>query len=77
MRHEDTTVVFKLHSFNDSIARSMCRDTIREKLIPHAVSWYTGEAIEAEFDDEDEDDDDDEDEDEDDEDDEDEDDDEV
>ncbi len=40
------------------------RDCIREKLIPHAVSWYTGEAIEQ--DDEDDEDDDEEDDDEDD-----------
>jgi hypothetical protein len=39
-----------------------CRETIREKLIPHAVSWYTGEAIEQEeFGDEDDDEDDEED----------------
>ena len=34
---------------------SICalRSTIRDKLIPHAVSWYTGEAIDGEeFDDE-------------------------
>ena len=29
------------------------RSTIRDKLIPHAVSWYTGEAMDGEeFDDE-------------------------
>ncbi|KAG9156265.1 hypothetical protein Leryth_009143 [Lithospermum erythrorhizon] len=47
--------------------------TIRDKIIPHAVSWFTGEAVQDEYDldgDEDEDDDDDEDEDEDEEDDE-------
>lgn len=22
-----------------------CRSTIREKIIPHAVSWFTGEAV--------------------------------
>lgn len=53
-----------------------CSSTIRDKIIPHAVSWFTGEAVQGdELDDEDDDDDDDnedEDEDEDDEDDEDE-----
>ena len=44
----------------------LCRSTIRDKIIPHAVSWFTGEAIqEDEFgdiedDDEEEEDDDDE-----------------
>lgn len=47
--------------------RCCCRETIREKLIPHAVSWYTGEAIEQEeFGDEDDDEDDEDDEEEDD-----------
>lgn len=37
----------------------MCRSTIRDKIIPHAVSWYTGEAIQGdEFGDLDDDDDD-------------------
>ncbi|MGD7217434.1 hypothetical protein, partial [Ralstonia pseudosolanacearum] len=51
--------------------------TIRDKIIPHAVSWFTGEAVQADefdadddIDDDDEDDEDDEDEDEDDDDDE-------
>ena len=38
-----------------------CRSTIRDKIIPHAVSWFTGEAIqgdELEIEDDDEDDDD-------------------
>lgn len=44
-----------------------CRSTIRDKIIPHAVSWFTGEAVQGdEFEDIDGDDDeDDEDEDED------------
>lgn len=51
----------------------ICSSTIRDKIIPHAVSWFTGEAAQNEFDDieadeddnyGDEDDDDDEDEDE-------------
>lgn len=25
----------------------MCRSTIRDKIIPHAVSWFTGEAIQG------------------------------
>lgn len=40
----------------------LCSSTIRDKIIPHAVSWFTGEAVqEDEFDglEEDEDDDDD------------------
>mgnify|MGYP000356056257 CR=1 FL=1 len=52
----------------------MYRSTIKDKIIPHAVSWYTGEALqgeefeeEAEEDDGEEEDDEDEDEDEDDE----------
>lgn len=24
-----------------------CRSTIRDKIIPHAVSWFTGEAVQA------------------------------
>ena len=40
---------------------SWYREAIREKLIPHAVSWYTGDAIEVEEDDDDEDEDEDED----------------
>ena len=60
-----------------------CRSTIRDKIIPHAVSWFTGEAAQDEYgdidddeddidedDEEDEDEDDEEDEDDDDEDDE-------
>lgn len=47
---------------------ALCSSTIRDKIIPHAVSWFTGEAIEGEefeIDNDDEDDiDDDEDEDE-------------
>jgi len=27
---------------------TFCRSTIREKIIPRAVSWFTGEAMEAE-----------------------------
>lgn len=39
---------------------SVCRSTIRDKIIPHAVSWFTGEAIQDEdFEDMDNDDDDD------------------
>lgn len=52
---------------------AFCRSAIREKIIPHAVSWFTGEAMDGEefdLDDDDEDDDIDEDEDEDEEDDE-------
>lgn len=45
------------------------RSTIRDKIIPHAVSWYTGEAAQDEYgdidDDEDDEDDEDDDEDED------------
>ena len=36
-----------------------CRSTIKDKIIPHAVSWFTGEAVEGdelEIEDEDEDD---------------------
>lgn len=25
----------------------MCRSTIRDKIIPHAVSWFTGEAVQG------------------------------
>lgn len=45
---------------------ALCRSTIRDKIIPHAVSWFTGEAIqeeEIELDDDEDDDDIDEDED--------------
>lgn len=39
----------------------MCRSTIRDKIIPHAVSWFTGEAVQGdEFEDIEEDDEDDE-----------------
>ena len=39
---------------------SWSRSTIRDKIIPHAVSWFTGEAVQGEeFDDIDDDDDDD------------------
>lgn len=39
----------------------MCRSTIRDKIIPHAVSWFTGEALQGdEFEDIEEDDEDDE-----------------
>lgn len=45
----------------------VCSSTIRDKIIPHAVSWFTGEAVEGveleNMDDDDEEDDDDEDED--------------
>lgn len=27
---------------------SFCRSTIRDKIIPHAVSWFTGEAVQGE-----------------------------
>lgn len=44
-----------------------CRSTIRDKIIPHAVSWFTGEALQGEdFEDDDEEGDDDDDDDEDD-----------
>ena len=36
---------------------SCCRETIRTRIIPHAVRWYTGEANEDEDDEDDEDDD--------------------
>lgn len=37
----------------------MCRTTIRDKIIPHAVSWFTGEAVpEDDYEDMEEDDDD-------------------
>lgn len=67
----------KLYIFENLILVFLvfCSSTIREKIIPHAVSWFTGEAIEGEefdIDNDDEDDDIDEDEDEDEEDDEDE-----
>ena len=39
---------------------------IKERLIPHAISWFTGEAVEMDMDDDDEDDEDDDDEDDDD-----------
>lgn len=49
---------------------TLCSSTIRDKIIPHAVSWFTGEAVEGDeledIEDEDEDGDEDEDEDEDD-----------
>ena len=32
----------------------MCRETIRDQLIPNAVSWYTGEAEDNEEEDDDE-----------------------
>jgi len=25
----------------------LCRSTIRDKIIPHAVSWFTGEAVQG------------------------------
>ena len=25
----------------------VCRSTIRDKIIPHAVSWFTGEAVQG------------------------------
>lgn len=28
-----------------SCLRMSCRSTIRDKIIPHAVSWFTGEAV--------------------------------
>lgn len=45
----------------DPYAYDLCRSTIRDKIIPHAVSWFTGEAAQDEDyidleDDEDEDD---------------------
>ena len=47
---------------------SCSRSTIRDKIIPHAVSWFTGEALQGEdYEDDDEEGDDDDDEDEDDE----------
>lgn len=27
---------------------ALCRSTVRDKIIPHAVSWFTGEAIQDE-----------------------------
>lgn len=42
-------------------SNALCRSTIRDKIIPHAVSWFTGEAIQedefADIEDDDEDDD--------------------
>lgn len=35
-----------------------CRSTIRDKIIPHAVSWFTGEAAQDEYGDMDDDEDD-------------------
>ena len=35
---------------------SMCRETIRDQLIPNAVSWYTGEAEDNEEEDDEDDD---------------------
>lgn len=29
----------------------ICSSTIRDKTIPHAVSWFTGEAVESDFED--------------------------
>lgn len=46
---------------------AFCSATIRDKIIPHAVSWFTGEAVQGdEYEDIEEDDDDDDDDDEDD-----------
>lgn len=42
------------------ILLASCSSTIRDKIIPHAVSWFTGEAVEGqEFDIDDDDDEDD------------------
>jgi phosphopantothenoylcysteine synthetase/decarboxylase len=62
------------HSCTDILLKLVFRTTIRDKIIPHAVSWFTGEAVQGEDfanlgdddeDDDDEDDDDDKEEDED------------
>ena len=46
-----TLVVFLVLRNLDSILNeflSLFRSTIRDKIIPHAVSWFTGEAIQGE-----------------------------
>lgn len=62
-----TILCFTIHWYNMCWHRH--RSTIRDKIIPHAVSWFTGEALQGEdFEDEDEEVDDDDEDDEDDED---------
>lgn len=34
---------------SNSVNCSSCRSTIRDKIIPHAVSWFTGEAAQDEY----------------------------
>lgn len=40
-------------SLSDSLIQLLklfcCRSTIRDKIIPHAVSWFTGEAAQDEY----------------------------
>lgn len=49
----------ELVSENDLLFMLLCRSTIRDKIIPHAVSWFTGEAAQEEYEDIGDDDDDD------------------
>lgn len=36
------------HSCTDILLKLVFRTTIRDKIIPHAVSWFTGEAVQGE-----------------------------
>ena len=47
----------------NNLYRCLYRSTIKDKIIPHAVSWYTGEALQGEDFEEEEDEEDEEDED--------------
>ena len=49
----------RMHNLAQTVLFACGRETIRTRLIPHAVKWYTGEANEDDEDDDDEDDDDD------------------
>lgn len=43
----------ELHTFFFASESSFCspaRSTIRDKIIPHAVSWFTGEAQDEDYD---------------------------
>lgn len=42
-----TTIVF----WDVFMLVCICSSTIRDKIIPHAVSWFTGEAVESDFED--------------------------
>jgi Ran GTPase-activating protein (RanGAP) involved in mRNA processing and transport len=41
-------LVSVLHGSFPDLAKLTFRTTIRDKIIPHAVSWFTGEAVQAE-----------------------------